>query len=194
MSIDQRPATGNCGSYVEWSAILAGAVLALAISTVLMQFGSAIGLALHSPYRTEELTSGGALAIGGWMLWVQVLSSFAGGYLAGRLRAPVAYSTEHERETRDGMHGLLSWATATLAVLVGAAAVGAFSALIAHDPEAAKITPEVEHIRHNTAIIFAFITGAISLVSGVGAWWAATKGGEHRDDPMAHKHYVTFRR
>ncbi|MDB5492041.1 MAG: hypothetical protein JWO78_1890 [Micavibrio sp.] len=191
---DQRSATGSCGSYVEWSAILAGAVLALAISTVLMQFGAAIGLALHSPYRTEELTSGGALAIGGWMLWVQVSSSFAGGYLAGRLRAPVAYSSEHERETRDGMHGALAWATATIAVVIAAAVAAAFAALTAHDPEVAKVTPDVERIRHNTAIIFAFVTASISLVSGVGAWWAATKGGEHRDDPLAHKHYVTFRR
>lgn len=191
---EQRPAAGACGSYVEWSAVLAGAVLALAISTVLMQFGSAIGLAVHSPYRTEELTSGGALAIGGWMLWVQVLSSFAGGYLTGRLRAPVSYSSDHERETRDGMHGLLSWATATIAVVIAAAAAGAFAALTAHDPETAKITPDVEHIRHNTAVIFAFITGSVSLISGVGAWWAATKGGEHRDSPTAHNHYVTFRR
>ena len=181
-------------SYVEWSAILAGAVLALAFSAVMIQFGTAIGLAVDSPYRADELTSGGALAIGLWTLWIQVTASMAGGYLAGRLRAPVAVVDAHERETRDGMHGLLTWASGTVAVVVALAVAAAFAALTAHDPEAAKITPQVEQIRHNTAVIFAFVTGATSLVSGVAAWWAATKGGEHRDSPDQHTHFVTFRK
>jgi hypothetical protein len=159
----------------------------------MMQFGSAIGLAVYSPYRTVELSAGGALAIGLWILWVQVTASMAGGYLAGRLRTPVIGADAHERETRDGMHGLLVWASGTVAVVIAAAVAGAFAVLTANDPDVASVTPDVETIRKNTAIIFAFVTGATSLVSGVAAWWAATKGGEHRDSP-AQGHYVTFGR
>ena len=186
---------GSCGSYVEWSAILAGTVLAIAISSVFLQFGSAIGLVVKSPYRMHELTAGGVLAIGIWLLWVQVSSSFAGGYLAGRLRAPVAFSGSHEREMRDGMHGLLVWASGTVAVIVAVAIMAAFAALTANDPEAAKPDVDVERLRHMTMIIFAFGAAATSFVSGVAAWWAATMGGEHRDDPVAHKHhFVTFKK
>lgn len=86
------------GSYVEWSSILAGAVLALAMQTVTSVW-QRHRRTMHSPYRTEELTAGGALAIGIWLLWVQVLASFAGGYLSGRMRAPILGTDAHERET-----------------------------------------------------------------------------------------------
>src|SRR4051812_3488340 len=94
----------SSGSFVEWGAIFGGAVLALAISAVFLQFGSAIGLSMHSPYRHEELTAGGVLAIGIWLLWVQNTASLAGGYLAGRMRRPVSFRSSHEREMRDGIH------------------------------------------------------------------------------------------
>ena len=189
------PASRSGGSYVEWSAILGGAVLALAISVVFLQFGSAIGLAIDSPGRVDELTKEGVLVIGLWLLWVQMSSSFAGGYVAGRMRAPVSFTDDHEREMRDGIHGALVWATSTIAVVIGLSALGAFAALTANDPEAVQITADVERIRHNTAIIFAFGAAATSFVSAAGAWWAATLGGEHRDDPSGFKHhYVTFKR
>jgi hypothetical protein len=93
------------------------------------------------------------------------------------------------------MHGLLVWASGTVAIVVAVAAMGAFAALTAHNPDAAKIDVDVQRLRHTTMVIFAFSAAATSFVSGVAAWWAATKGGEHRDDPAAHKnHYVTFRK
>ncbi|HEY8189612.1 MAG TPA: hypothetical protein VIF12_02935 [Micavibrio sp.] len=185
----------SSGSYVEWSAIFGGAVLALAISAVFLQFGAAIGLSVDSPYRHDELTAAGAFAIGVWLLWVQISASFAGGYLAGRMRKPVSFSDSHEREMRDGMHGLLTWAASTVAVVIAAAVAGAFATLTAHDPQAVDITPEIEHLRHSAMVIFAFGAAASSFVSGAASWWAATKGGEHRDDPVAYKHHhVSFRK
>ena len=44
-------ASDNDHSYVDWSAIFAGTVLASAISFVLLTFGSAIGLSLTSAYE-----------------------------------------------------------------------------------------------------------------------------------------------
>jgi len=105
-------------SSVDWGAIIAGGVLAVAISFILLTFGSAIGLSLTSPYEGEGRSLGFLGAASGlWVVWVQVSSFIAGAYLAGRLRRRLTNATAHEVEIRDGSHGLLVWA---LGVLVGA--------------------------------------------------------------------------
>jgi len=111
-------AVASLPSAVDWGAIIAGGVLAVAISFILLTFGSAIGLSLTSPYEGEgrSLAFLGA-ASGLWVVWVQVSSFMAGAYLAGRLRRRLPDATPHEVEVRDGSHGLLVWA---LGVLVGA--------------------------------------------------------------------------
>jgi len=130
------------GSYLEWGSILGGAVLSVAITTLLTTFGSAIGLSLVSfePSRSTGLT---ALAIAGalWVLWVTVTASAAGGYLAGRMRRPAPDASQHERHVRDGSHGLIVWAVGALLVaglaassvagLARTAAAGAASATTA---------------------------------------------------------------
>ena len=105
-------------SAVDWAAIIAGGVLAAAISFILLTFGSAIGLSLTSPYEGEghSLAFLGA-ASGLWVVWVQVSSFIAGAYLAGRLRRRLPDASPHEVEVRDGAHGLLVWA---IGVLLGA--------------------------------------------------------------------------
>ena len=56
-----------------------------------------------------------------WVLLVQVGSYALGGYLAGRLRAPVNEMPSAERSFRDGAHGFLVWAVGAVisAILVG---------------------------------------------------------------------------
>ncbi len=260
-------------SYVDWPAIIAGIVLASAISLVLISFGSAVGLNfLDFGYGTDANPIFVGIAAATWFLWVQVSSFMAGGYLTGRLRRRYFDATEDESDLRDGAHGLLVWAGAALlgAMIavsgIGAAAnaVGAATSTVANvasnvaedavDPnayfvdtlfrsnqptdagaardEAGRIftqmaltdgvmapedrtylasvvsantglTPEeaqarvdqvvasVEQARQkaleaariarNTAIIAAFLVAASLLVSAIGAFWAAQKGGNHRD-------------
>jgi hypothetical protein len=105
-------------SAVDWAAIIAGGVLATAISFILITFGSAIGLSLTSPYEGSgfSLVFLG-VASGLWLVWVQISSFIAGAYLTGRLRRRLHDATPHEVEVRDGCHGLLVWA---LGVLIGA--------------------------------------------------------------------------
>lgn len=128
-------AESSSSSYVEWSAVLAGAVLAAAISFVLLTFGSAIGLSLASPYKGEAASFGAfAIATTLWVLWVTVASFLAGGYIAGRLRRRINDATEHESDVRDGAHGLLVWAAGVLiggVMAFGAAGSAANTALIA---------------------------------------------------------------
>jgi hypothetical protein len=270
--------TREGASYVDWSAIIAGIVLASAISLLFIAFGSALGLNFVS-FNAREGVPGYlvAIAAASWLLWVQVSSLMAGGYLAGRLRRRHFDATEDESDMRDAAHGLLVWAGATVlgAVIalggIGAAANMAGSALAtattatsnvaegagdALDPnayftdqlfrserpatanadasraEAGRIfaqaalgdgtvpdadrtylaqvvaantglTPEesaarvdqvivsidtakqqaleAARVARNTAIIAAFLIAATTLISAIGAFWAAQKGGNHRD-------------
>lgn len=266
-------------SYVDWSAIIAGVVFASAISLLFIAFGTAVGLNFID-FRSREGAPGILIGIAAasWFLWVQVSSLMAGGYLAGRLRRRHFDATEDESDVRDGAHGLIVWAGATVlgAIIalggVGAAASMAGSALstattatasvaagaadaldpnayftdqlfraeqpVAGDTDAARaeagrifaqatlgdgtvpeadrtylanvvaantgLTPEesaarvdavivaidgakqdaqeAARIARNTGIIAAFLLAATTLVSAIGAYWAAQKGGNHRDE------------
>jgi nucleoid DNA-binding protein len=99
------------GSYVEWSAIFAGAIVASAIIVLMTAFGSAIGLSLVSPYKGHSAIIF-YIALALWFVWITVSSFVAGGYIAGRMRRPIDGATIHESHVRDGVHGLVVWAVA----------------------------------------------------------------------------------
>jgi hypothetical protein len=99
------------GSYVEWSAIFAGGIVASAIIVLMTAFGSAIGLSLVSPYKGHSAVLF-YIALALWFVWITVSSFVAGGYIAGRMRRPVEGATIHESHVRDGVHGLVVWAVA----------------------------------------------------------------------------------
>lgn len=183
-------------SYIEWGTVFAGAVVALAISTVLIQFGAAVGLTqiTNELFIDQNITPGGVLGVGVWILWVQLLSSLAGGYLAGRMRLPIeGDATAHESDMRDGVHGLLVWATSTLVIVMAASALASVAALVDNPVEDIKQAADVQRIHEHATIIFAFFAAATSLVSGVVAWAAATQGGNHRDSRADHTRYFSFR-
>src|SRR6266508_1067588 len=102
---------------IDWAAVIAGALVAAAISFVLFTFGTGIGLSITSPYPREGVSVWLFLVILAlWVIWVSLTSFFAGGYLAGRMRRKLSLST-HETEVRDGVHGILVWA---VGLLIGA--------------------------------------------------------------------------
>src|SRR5687767_12870052 len=107
-------------SFVEWGAVFAGAVLAAALSFVLLTFGTAIGLSATSPWPNSGLSATviASLAVF-WAMIQQIGSLMAGGYVAGRMRSRWL-EPGHEAEFRDGLHGGLVWA---VGVLVSALAV-----------------------------------------------------------------------
>ncbi len=107
--------TGSQSSYLEWGPVLGGGVLSAAITMVMAAFGSALGLSLVSA-ETGRTSSLALITIAGglWLIWITVSACFAGGYLAGRMRRPVQDSASHERDVRDGAHGLLVWAVGAL--------------------------------------------------------------------------------
>src|SRR5712672_2834544 len=126
--VDIPPARTELGSpgpvYLHWGPILAGAIVAAALSFVLLSFGSAIGLSVASPSSSWRDSSSALALLGGlWLLLTSLASFGLGGYLAGRIRASWSAAIPHEVEFRDGIHGLLVWAAAIV--------IGAFMALAA---------------------------------------------------------------
>lgn len=117
---------GRSERLVDLPAIVGGALVATAISLVLATFGSSIGLSSTSPEPGEGLSLRWVAIAGGlWIIWMAVTSTAAGAYFAGRLRKLAGDATSDEIETRDGAHGIATWALALIiTVLLTAAGVG----------------------------------------------------------------------
>ena len=95
------------GSYVEWAAIIAGAIVASALSFVLLTAGAAIGLSLVSPYAGRSAGGLAATMAAFWLVFVPILSLLIGGYIAGRMRGAADKGVgSDEVDFRDGIHGL----------------------------------------------------------------------------------------
>ena len=123
-------------SAVSWGAIIAGAVVAAAVSLILLALASGLGLASVSPWPNSgaSLTTFSVMtAIG--LIVVQWVASGFGGYVTGRLRTKWTGTHTHEVFFRDTAHGFIMWALSTVLVasllasaatsLVGAGAHGA---------------------------------------------------------------------
>jgi amino acid transporter len=112
---------------LDWTSIVAGALVAAAASSILVTFGAAVGLGVSSASPTWRDASVALWLLSGVFLILQSLISFGcGGYLAGRVRSPSPYGSTatEETERRDGIHGVTSWALAVLIGLIVAASIG----------------------------------------------------------------------
>jgi hypothetical protein len=104
---------------LRWTPIVSGGIIAAAVSSVFLTFGTGLGLAVASPSVTWRDTSSLLTLLGGlWLLLASLASFGLGAYLCGTLRPTLNAATPHEVEFRDGVHGLLVWG---LAILIGAA-------------------------------------------------------------------------
>ena len=111
-------------SAVSWGAIIAGAVVAAAVSLILLVLGSGLGLAVVSPWSNSGVTLATlATSTLVWLVVVQWVASAVGGYLTGRLRTRWTAIHTDEVFFRDTAHGFVTWAlaTAVAAALFGSA-------------------------------------------------------------------------
>lgn len=100
---------------ISWSAVIAGAVAAAAVTLILLAFGVGLGLAVISPWSDEGVSSTTFhVASGIYLVVVAMLASTVGGLLAGRLRARWVGVHQDEAFFRDTAHGFLAWALATI--------------------------------------------------------------------------------
>ncbi|MEP7173877.1 MAG: hypothetical protein ABI705_10360 [Aestuariivirga sp.] len=118
VSVEAEPNT----NYVDWGAIFAGVFVAIAVSSVFLAFGSAIGLSMTSFHPGESAPVVGLLiAAGLWLLWVQISSFIGGAYVTGRMRCRIGDAKPYEVTIRDGTHGLIVWA---VNIVIGAVLAG----------------------------------------------------------------------
>ena len=113
--MDRATAPAPTAPYVQWGPVIAGALAAAALGSVLHAFAGAIGLAVTSTAPSWRDASIALWVLSGLYLILVALAAYGlGGYIAGRLRSRLTPAAPDEVEFRDGMHGLLVWAAATL--------------------------------------------------------------------------------
>ena len=100
---------------ISWAAVFAGAVIAAALSIMLITGGVGLGFVAMSPFEgdgADAETVGWAAVV--WMFVVQIISYGVAGYVTGRLRPIWAPSYSDEVYFRDTAHGLAVWAVSAL--------------------------------------------------------------------------------
>jgi hypothetical protein len=111
---------------VQWSAVIAGAIAAAGLSLVLHSFAAAVGLGVSSTAPTWRDASFALVFLSGLYPILAAVASYGfGGYIAGRIAS--RFESTVDAEFRDGMHGILMWALATL--LTGLLALAAAQSL-----------------------------------------------------------------
>lgn len=116
-------------SAVSWPAIIAGGLVAAAMTLLLLALGAGIGFSVVSPWSgPPDITTTKAATVAGiYMAVTAVMASALGGYLAGRLRVRWAQVPRDEVWFRDTAHGVLAWAFATV---VGAAFLASAATIV----------------------------------------------------------------
>jgi hypothetical protein len=112
----------------SWSAAIAGAFAATAVTFIIVALGSGIGLTFASPYGSGPSATSLTIAAAVWLVMAQTMGFAAGGYLAGRLRSPAYDGVLGETAFRDAAEGMVVWAIGVVAVTALAGALGFFAA------------------------------------------------------------------
>lgn len=100
---------------VSWAAVLAGAIASLALTLVLLSFGTGMGFAVVSPWGNSGVSATTfEIGTGLYFIVMAMISSAVGGYLAGRLRTRWIGIHATEVLFRDTAHGFLAWAAASV--------------------------------------------------------------------------------
>jgi hypothetical protein len=99
--------------YPEWGPIVAGGIAAAALALVLHAFAVGIGLSVGSTAPTWRDASFALVLLSALYVVLAALASYGlGGYLVGLMCTRP--SSREDADLRDGLHGLLVWALATL--------------------------------------------------------------------------------
>jgi hypothetical protein len=117
--------------YPEWGPIVAGGIAAAALGLVLHAFAIAVGLSVSSAAPTWRDASFALVLLSGLYMVLAAIASYGlGGYLAGLMRTQAP--SREDVDLRDGLHGLLAWALATLlTALIGLATAQSLTRLAA---------------------------------------------------------------
>ncbi|MDD5303603.1 MAG: hypothetical protein PHS14_10895 [Elusimicrobia bacterium] len=103
------PSYANAGSFqrISWGAVFAGALTSLAVLAAMTSLGAGFGLVSGPTGRGLSISFATESAV--WLLLSGVISSYAGGWMAGRL-------TGIARVSESVIHGVAAWSAATVAL------------------------------------------------------------------------------
>lgn len=132
VEIEERGvAAGNRGLYefwkpLSWSAIVGGAVTALAIQVILTLLGIGLGLAMVNPMTDADPARGMGTAAIIWLIVSGIISFGAGGWVAGHMSGVL-------RTGSGFIHGAAAWSLAAvfgvvITALAGSSVVGGVAA------------------------------------------------------------------
>src|SRR5215831_1386717 len=123
------PAASEAGrTPFSWSAAIAGAFAAAAVTFIIVALGSGIRLSFASPYGSGPSATSLTIAAAVWLVMAQTMGFAAGGYLAGRLRSPAYDGVIGETTFRDAAEGMVVWAIGVVVMAALAGALGLFAA------------------------------------------------------------------
>lgn len=147
---------------VSWAGVCAGAVIAVAVSAMLLTGGTGLGFLSISPWRNAG-PPGTTLAFGSivWLLVSQIIAYGVAGFITGRLRTRWRDATPDEVYFRDTAHGLLMWSVSAIigllligvtatsfvsgATRVAASLAGSASAVVSEGAQAANRGPSLDY-------------------------------------------------
>jgi len=86
---------------LSWSAAIAGAFAATAVTLIIVALGSGIGLSFASPYGSGPSATSLTIAAAVWLVMAQTMGFATGGYLAGcAVRLSMGYRARRRFATR----------------------------------------------------------------------------------------------
>jgi hypothetical protein len=173
---------GGRGALIEpalsWSAIFAGAVVALATSIFLTLLAAGFGYDLAiGGLATRQSLLAFAPELGAGAIAIQVVSAGLGGYLSGRLRHHWLSAHTDEAHFRDTAQGLITWAIATIAgVVLTATVVAPYAVQLTAATAPTSTTADMARAAHHL-VQAAFFTAVGMVLSAFTAAVAARIGG-----------------
>lgn len=108
-------------SRVSWSAVLAGAVIALAVHFLLLLLGTAIGLSVADQASRDTITTAGGI----WAIASTMIALFLGGWVTSQ-------AAVGENRADAAVHGIIMWGVvfAMLLWLIAMGISGGFNAMV----------------------------------------------------------------
>jgi hypothetical protein len=171
-------------SAISWSAVWAGAVVAVAASLLLTLAAAGLGWDTGFPgLASRSSLTGFSPHVGAAAIVIQVLSGMLGGYVAGRTRTIWTALHDDEAHFRDTAHGLIAWALATVGgVVIAALVLAPYAAGLATGPAAVPADPQrAAHIASQASLFIAIGMLLSAFVAAV----AARIGGLRHEEMVA---------
>ncbi|WP_313617106.1 hypothetical protein [Agrobacterium sp.] len=168
--IETPPVDTPVRSYVDWPAILAGAVIASGAMAVLTAFAGGLGLSSITADDGGDISVTWLVLTALFVILSMVGSYMLGGYITGRMRRPTGETVDRDELTfRDGMNGLVVWGIGT--IISGLLAIGVVSGGVK-----AAGTVATTAIEATGAAVGGAAQGAGSVVAGVAQGAGAAAG------------------